>query len=129
MCPIYKEIGDHFGSIDLSFLPIWRGGSLGFVSYAGLSIDLEAFFIASHSTPACAVGMHKDLRSKVSIPIHFATFVGCEDETLETTSELAHACEQAGVPTDLQDTNATNTFACLDIGQQVAIPCTSRTIM
>ena len=33
VCPIFKEIGQKLGPFDLSFVPIWRGGSLGFISY------------------------------------------------------------------------------------------------
>lgn len=33
------ELGKKFGPFDLSFVPIWRGGSLGFVSYIGLRVS------------------------------------------------------------------------------------------
>lgn len=37
--PVFREIGDRFGGFDLALLPIWRGGSLGFVSWAGLRVS------------------------------------------------------------------------------------------
>lgn len=35
------EIGKKLGPFDLSFLPIWRGGTLGFVSWLGLRVRLR----------------------------------------------------------------------------------------
>lgn len=34
------EIGQKFGPFDLSFIPIWRGGTLGFISWSGLRVRL-----------------------------------------------------------------------------------------
>lgn len=34
------ELGKKFGPFDLSFVPIWRGGTLGFVSWVGLRVRL-----------------------------------------------------------------------------------------
>ncbi|KAA1131259.1 hypothetical protein PGTUg99_027967 [Puccinia graminis f. sp. tritici] len=39
ICPAFKEIGEKFGPIDFSMIPIWRGGSLSFVSWAGLRVN------------------------------------------------------------------------------------------
>lgn len=132
VCPVFKDIGHRFGPIDLSFLPIWRGGTLGFVSYTGFSLDHNALFVAHHSTPKDAVDLHQDVRSRCSIPIHFATFVGSVDETLEATSELAEACEQAGVSTNPdaneQQQKDQSRFPCLDIGQQYTVACVPKTV-
>ena len=32
------EIGERFGPLDLALVPIWRGGSLGFVAAMGLRV-------------------------------------------------------------------------------------------
>ncbi|KAG8872348.1 hypothetical protein FRB97_007717 [Tulasnella sp. 331] len=40
VCPIFKEIGNRFGPLDLSFIPIWRGGTLSFLSWAGLRVGV-----------------------------------------------------------------------------------------
>lgn len=34
----FTEIGAKFGPFDLSFVPIWRGGTLGWISWAGLRV-------------------------------------------------------------------------------------------
>jgi hypothetical protein len=39
VCPAFDEVGLRFGPFDLSFIPIWRGGSLGFVSAIGLRVS------------------------------------------------------------------------------------------
>lgn len=39
VCPAFDEVGLKFGPFDLSFIPIWRGGSLGFVSAIGLRVS------------------------------------------------------------------------------------------
>lgn len=36
------EIGDKFGPIDFSMIPIWRGGSLSFLAWAGLKVGLTS---------------------------------------------------------------------------------------
>lgn len=127
VCPIFKDISSKFGPIDLSFLPIWRGGTLGFVSYTGFTLDHEHMFTANHSTPQDALDMHVDLRSRCSVPIHFATFVGSEDETLEATSELAQACRKASVsqnvPQQGVDAKGQSFFPVLHLGQSLVVPC------
>jgi hypothetical protein len=42
-CPAFKEVGTKYGPFDLAMLPIWRGGSLAFLSAAGLRVcDLSS---------------------------------------------------------------------------------------
>ncbi|KAG8875701.1 hypothetical protein FRB98_007632, partial [Tulasnella sp. 332] len=98
VCPIFKEIGNRFGPLDLSFIPIWRGGTLSFLSWAGLRLTHETVPSAFHASPADAVSIHLDIQSKVSLGIHFGTFVGATQETLEAMVELRHACDEVGVP-------------------------------
>lgn len=43
-------------------------------------INPEALTRATHATPEDAVSIHKDVRSRASMAMHFATFAGCEDE-------------------------------------------------
>jgi hypothetical protein len=40
----------------------------------------EALTLAMHAPPDDAVCIHKDVRSRATMGIHFATFVGSEDE-------------------------------------------------
>jgi L-ascorbate metabolism protein UlaG (beta-lactamase superfamily) len=52
VCPIFKEIGQKFGPLDMSFVPIWRGGSLGFISHLGLRLSHNDLPSALHAAPA-----------------------------------------------------------------------------
>lgn len=38
VCPAFEQIGERYGPMDLSLIPIWRGGTLSFVSYLGLRV-------------------------------------------------------------------------------------------
>ncbi|KAK4705420.1 N-acyl-phosphatidylethanolamine-hydrolyzing phospholipase D, partial [Phenoliferia sp. Uapishka_3] len=96
------EIGAKFGPFDLSFIPIWRGGTLGFISWTGLRLSHETVPSNYHGTPSDAVSIHLDVKSKNSIGIHFGTFIGAEAESLEAVIGLKEACEDAGLR-DLDD--------------------------
>ncbi|KAF2098246.1 Metallo-hydrolase/oxidoreductase, partial [Rhizodiscina lignyota] len=80
VCPAFKEIGSKFNGFDLSFIPIWRGGSLGFISYIGLRLNHHEIPAQFHCSPADAVLIHKDTKSRNTIAIHFGTFVGSQNE-------------------------------------------------
>jgi N-acyl-phosphatidylethanolamine-hydrolysing phospholipase D len=75
ICPIFKEIGQKLGPFDLSFILIWRGGSLGFISYLGLKLLHNNIPSALHSTPADAINIHNDVLSRNTVAVHFRTFV------------------------------------------------------
>ncbi|GAA5996679.1 uncharacterized protein JCM10292_003130 [Rhodotorula paludigena] len=97
VCPAFDEIGLKFGPLDVAFVPIWRGGSLGFVSAIGLRLHHENISSAVHGSPADAVDIHLDVRSRNTIGMHFGTFIGSESESLEAIIELQDAIEEAGV--------------------------------
>lgn len=95
VCPAFEEIGRKYGPFDLSFIPIWRGGSLGFVSAVGLRVSLpfsssfrlcdilrseltldlsftlqlhhENIASALHGSPTDGVDIHLDVKSRNSI--------------------------------------------------------------
>ncbi|KAH7374179.1 Metallo-hydrolase/oxidoreductase, partial [Cadophora sp. MPI-SDFR-AT-0126] len=92
-CPIFTQIGQKFGPIDLSFLPIWRGGSLSFFSTLGLRLSHKDIPSALHASPADAMDIHVDVRSRNSVGVHFGTFVGSENESLEPILEFEEARE------------------------------------
>ncbi|KAL8281156.1 hypothetical protein RQP46_006514 [Phenoliferia psychrophenolica] len=102
VCPAFEEIGRKFAPFDLSFIPIWRGGTLGFISWSGLRLSHEAVPSSYHGTPDDAVSIHLDVKSRNSIGIHFGTFIGAEAESLEAVIGLREACEEADVR-DLDD--------------------------
>ncbi|KAK0123814.1 hypothetical protein ONS95_008810 [Cadophora gregata] len=96
-CPIFPTIGFKYGPIDLSFLPIWRGGSLSFFSTLGLRLSHKDIPSALHASPADAMDIHADVRSRNSVGVHFGTFVGSENESLEAILEFEEAREERGV--------------------------------
>jgi N-acyl-phosphatidylethanolamine-hydrolysing phospholipase D len=117
ICPVFKEIGNKFGGFDVSFIPIWRGGSLGWVSYVGFRLRHKYVPSSFHCSPADAINIHQDVKSKNTIAIHFGTFVGSEKESDEAVLEFHEACTKAEVQ-DLRATgDVTNGRAgTLDIG-------------
>ncbi|GAA6049778.1 hypothetical protein JCM3770_002156 [Rhodotorula araucariae] len=118
VCPVFDEIGLRFGPFDISFVPIWRGGSLGFVSAIGLRLHHENISSALHGSPADAVDIHLDVRSRNTIGVHFGTFIGSESESLEAIIELHEAVEEAGVKA-LDDPNEDEMgrMGVIDIGE------------
>lgn len=38
-CPAFRSIGEKYGPIDFSAIPIWRGGTLSFISSWGLRVS------------------------------------------------------------------------------------------
>lgn len=91
-CPAFKEIGDKFNGFDLSFIPIWRGGTLGLISFWGLKLNQSAIAAVHHAYPKDGIEIHKDVKSKNTIPIHFGTFVGSANESQEGIEEFREAC-------------------------------------
>ena len=124
ICPAFKEIGERFGPFDLSFIPMWRGGTLGFFSSFGLRLSHQDIPTALHASPADAMAIHLDVKSRNSVGVHFGTFVGSESETYEATTELAQACEKLSVAglDDSEETQNENGHAgILDIGDSLAV--------
>ncbi|TAQ85651.1 Phospholipase D [Chlorociboria aeruginascens] len=97
VCPVFKEIGQKFGPFDLSFVPIWRGGTLGFISNLGLRLSHHDIPAALHAGPIDAIDIHKDVRSRNTLAIHFGTFVGSKNESLEAVMEFKEGREERDV--------------------------------
>lgn len=96
-CPAFQAIGSKFGPMDLSFIPIWRGGTLGFISALGLRLSHHDVPATLHASPADAVDIHCDVGSRWSLGVHFGTFVGAQVETWEAISEFQNKCIERGV--------------------------------
>ncbi|CAD6587099.1 MAG: hypothetical protein CYPHOPRED_003781, partial [Cyphobasidiales sp. Tagirdzhanova-0007] len=118
-CPAFEQIGERFGPIDFSAIPIWRGGTLSFLASWGVRLHHEALTLATHATPDDAVAIHSDVRSKASLGIHFATFAGSEDEATYPIGLLEEACLDASIPMDVTQVNG---FGICDIGLTVLVP-------
>ncbi|GAA5856730.1 hypothetical protein JCM8547_008812 [Rhodosporidiobolus lusitaniae] len=118
VCPAFDELGRKYGPFDLSFVPIWRGGTLGFVSAMGLRLHHENISSALHGSPADAVDIHLDVRSRNTIGMHFGTFIGSESEAFEAIIELHEACEEAGVKNlDDPSEDELGRMGVIDIGE------------
>jgi L-ascorbate metabolism protein UlaG (beta-lactamase superfamily) len=81
---IFKEIGARFGSIDLAALPI--GG-----------YEPRWFMRRQHVDPADAVQMHRDLRARRSLGVHWGTFVLTDEPIDQAVADLAAARTKAGL--------------------------------
>ncbi|PLW10146.1 hypothetical protein PCANC_14934 [Puccinia coronata f. sp. avenae] len=117
ICPAFKEIGERFGPIDFSMIPIWRGGSLSFVSWAGFRISDPNLLVAHHASPEDAIRIHQDVQSKHSIGIHHSCFVGNDLESLEALAELNRAKELYKIGSFNQPFG----FGVVDVGETVEI--------
>lgn len=123
VCPVFEEIGKKFGSFDLSFVPIWRGGSLGFVSGVGLRLSHQHIPASFHASPADAIEIHRDVRSRNTVGVHFGTFIGSENESYEAIIEFDEAREGQGIQRfdDLSEGSENGRVGTLDIGGSIAI--------
>ena len=75
------------------------------------------YFSKYHAAPADAVAMHKDVRSRHSLAMHFGTFVGSDTEAREALIELAQAREELQVG----DWYEEGGFGAIDIGETIEI--------
>lgn len=73
-----------------------------------------------HASPSDAVAIHKDVRSRHTLAMHFATFSGTENEALEPLVELAQAREEANLGDWFEDGG----IGAIDIGETAEIPIT-----
>lgn len=122
ICPAFQEIGNKFKGFDLSFVPIWRGGSLGFISYLGLRLSHHDIPSALHCSPADAVEIHKDVKSRNTIGVHFGTFIGSENESYDAMIEFYEASDKAGIVRLVGDEAGKNGRAgTLDLGGSFAV--------
>ena len=60
-CDVFKQIGSIYGPFDVSAIPIG-------------SYEPRRYMKYQHIDPAEAIQLHKDLRSKFSVAIHWGTF-------------------------------------------------------
>lgn len=81
----FKEIGDRFGPIDVSLLPIG--------AYAP-----RWFMQEVHVNPEEAVKIHLDVKSKLSIAMHWGSFPLTDEPLEEPPLQLEHAKRRYSVP-------------------------------
>lgn len=86
-CSAFKLIGDRLGPFDLSFIGIG-------------AYEPRDMMCGSHASPADAVKMHLDLRSKKSVGMHFGTWILSREEVWAPKSDLETAAAQNGLKSD-----------------------------
>jgi len=86
-CDAFQEIGTRFGPVDLAFVPIG-------------AYEPRWFMAAVHCTPAEAVAIHRDVRARRSIAMHFGTFQLTDEAIDAPARELAAARAAAGLADD-----------------------------
>lgn len=97
---LFREIGQRGGAPDLALIPIG--------AYAP-----RWFMRSAHMNPAEAVQVHRDIRSKLSIAMHWGTFQLTDEARDEPVAQLATARLSAGLDPD--------SFKALAPGESVAI--------
>ncbi|VDI05605.1 N-acyl-phosphatidylethanolamine-hydrolysing phospholipase D [Mytilus galloprovincialis] len=109
-CPVFKTIGEKYGPIDLSAIPIG--------CYAP-----RYFMKPQHINPEEAVKVHTEVGSKCSIAIHWGTFngLGSHEHYLEPKKYLDEAVREAKV-----DNMNFGEFLTVEHGKITAIPIKSK---
>ncbi|KAF5329133.1 hypothetical protein D9758_017152 [Tetrapyrgos nigripes] len=93
-CPVFAEIGSRYGPFDFAMVPIWRGASLSVLGRMGLRLTEDAthtLLSTLHASPKDAVSLARDVRARHTLGMHFGTFCGSEDESVQPLVELAEA--------------------------------------
>eukprot|EP00871_Galdieria_phlegrea_P005195 jgi/Galph1/5677/GphlegSOOS_G4326.1 len=83
-CPVFSTIGELYGPFDCAAIPIG-------------AYSPRWFMKGQHVDPYEAVKIHKDIRSKFSVAIHWGTFVLTNEYYLEPPKLLQDAMKKANV--------------------------------
>ncbi|KAI8940389.1 hypothetical protein NX059_004080 [Plenodomus lindquistii] len=73
-CPAFKEIGQLYGPFDLALLPIG-------------CFKPRSVLAGQHASPEDSLTIHKDVRSRKSIGMHYGTFRGSYSASFEPVTE------------------------------------------
>jgi N-acyl-phosphatidylethanolamine-hydrolysing phospholipase D len=79
-CPVFKQIGETYGPFDISAIPIG-------------AYEPRWFMGPQHVDPEQAVQIHKDVKSKFSVGVHWGTFALAHEYYLEPPQKLKTALE------------------------------------
>lgn len=83
-----RDIGERFGGFDLAAIPVG-------------AYEPRWFMKSQHINPEEAVQVHRDVRARRSIGVHWGTFHGITDEPLDQPiADLAEARERHGLTED-----------------------------
>ncbi|WP_258098411.1 MBL fold metallo-hydrolase [Marinoscillum pacificum] len=83
--PFFKEIGKKEGPMDVSMIPIG-------------AYEPKWFMSPIHVSPDQSVMVHKDVKSKQSIAMHFGTFPLADEGQGKAEEDLILALDSAGIP-------------------------------
>ena len=81
----FRDIGEKYGQFDLALLPIG-------------AYEPRWFMKPHHVNPEEAVMIHRDIRSKYSVAMHWGTFVLTDEPLDEPPKKLAEALRQYNIP-------------------------------
>ncbi|KAI0051424.1 N-acyl-phosphatidylethanolamine-hydrolyzing phospholipase D [Auriscalpium vulgare] len=87
VCPVFAEVGERFGGVDLALLPIG-------------AYSPRAMWSNLHGSPADAVRMFRDVKAKRALAMHWGTWVLTSEPVMEPPQLLRKECEKAGVTKD-----------------------------
>jgi len=100
-CPVFAEIGERLGPMDVSLIPIG-------------AYEPRWFMQAMHLNPEEAVQVHADVRSRRSLASHWGTFDLTDEPMGEPPERLARALQEKGL--------THSTFRTLGIGETFTSP-------
>ena len=83
----FADIGSVFGGFDLSLIPIG-------------AYEPQWFMNAVHVNPEDAVRIHRDVQSRLSVGMHWGTFILTDEPVDEPPQRLARALHEQGIPHD-----------------------------
>ncbi len=95
----FEQIGRRLGPFDVSAIPIGAYYPRWFMGHV-------------HADPAEAVGIHRDLRSRRSLAIHWGTFKMTREFYLEPRDRLREEADRQGL--------AAGEFVAVDIGETLS---------
>lgn len=88
----------------------------------GMELNHNGMSTATHTTPSDAVSVHIAVKSRNTVPVHFGTFIGVENEVFEATVAFNEARKEAGVCVFGEDGEAKNgRTGILNIGGSVVV--------
>ncbi|KAF2179673.1 Metallo-hydrolase/oxidoreductase [Zopfia rhizophila CBS 207.26] len=104
-CPTFAEIGDLYGPFDLSLLPIG-------------CYQPRSFMASVHSSPDDSISIHKNIRSKKSIGMHYGTFRGSLSAHFEPVTEPPQSWKKAA---EAEGLKWDEEIGLCDIGETVVV--------
>ncbi|XP_037271115.2 N-acyl-phosphatidylethanolamine-hydrolyzing phospholipase D isoform X2 [Rhipicephalus microplus] len=83
-CDVFKQIGQRYGPFDLAAIPIGAYEPRWFMKY-------------QHVNPEEAVLIHKDVRSRASLAVHWGTFTLANEYYLDPPVKLRESLDRHGI--------------------------------